>query len=252
MAWNEEIVFPKLYFAADSQKRGSKQNKQIEKKLIYLFDLLILLNNSDANNWIYYQESSIVQVVRKNLHDIIAHEIFLDEWLSTVLFFVLVHVIYLLNTCLLDDLCATETGIVCCIQSASLGFINTYLNDRRLFCMEAKTLVQLLPLIVITSLAAHFITRSDTLRSSIVPCRYNPILIIYDNCSDWCLHTIWSSSGYIRHFHKILIPCWPEISYYLFLLGFNFLFQLIITSIYNPGPYILKTFIVFWIVVSLI
>jgi len=125
-----------------------------------------------------------------------------------------------------------------------MGFSNTHLDYSRLFGMQAQTLVQSLALIVVTAVATHFIARSYALGSTIVACRYNSVILIYNYCAHRCLHTIWSSPRYISHFHKILIPSGSKKADHFFFLATNLFNETFSrTFVNNSHPNILQTFI---------
>ena len=200
-----------------------------------------------------YAERSVIEVIRRDSDDILRPEIDADEGFTTVLFLILIHIVNFLDSRLLDDLSATETGIVCGIQPASLGLSYSHFDDGRLLSVETETLVQLLPLVVVASLAAHPVAGGDLLGSAVVSGGYDPVLIVDDDRTDRGLHAVRPSSGDIGDLHEILVPRGSKISNNIFILPLQLHPQLLLPSpVQHPRPNKFQTLLKLLPVVGLI
>jgi len=198
-------------------------------------------------------ERSVIEVIRRDSDHILRPEIDADEGFTTVLFLILIHIVNFLDSRLLDDLSATETGIVGGIQPASLGLSYSHLNDGRLLGVETETLVQLLPLVVVASLAAHPVTGGDLLRSTVVSGGYDSVLVVDDDRTDRRLHAVRPSSVDIGDLHEILVPCGSKISNDILILPLQLHPQLLFPSpVQHPRPDKLQTLLKFLLMVGFI
>ena len=149
---------------------------------------------------------SIIEIIHWDLDYILWSKVLLNERLTWIFFLVLVHVEDLLYPCLLYYLGAWKTGEVCRVETTSRRLADPHFNQGRLLGMQAKALIQLFSNVVITSLASHSIARGQTFGSAVVACRNYSVLAVDDDCSYWCFHAVWPSSGDICDFHEVLIP----------------------------------------------
>lgn len=200
----------------------------------------------------WYCHRSVVQIICRDLDHVFRFEVDLNERFATVLFLVLIHVVDLLYACLFDDLCATETWIVGCIQTTALGLADSYLDYGRLFGMKAEALVQLLALVIVASLTAEFIAGWYVFGSAVVASRDDPVLEIDDDCSDWCFHAVGSPSCDVCDLHEILVPSRSEKPNHVLLLPLQLFPQLFLAVVQQSYPHQLQTFLVLLIVKPLI
>jgi hypothetical protein len=126
---------------------------------------------------------SVIEVISGDFNDVGRFEVLLDVGFAAVLFLVFVHVVDAFYACLYYYLRAGEAGVVGRVQSAPVGLAYAHFDDRRLFCVQAETLVQLFAFVVVAAVAAHFVAGGDALGSAVVAGGDHAVVLVDDDCA---------------------------------------------------------------------